>query len=104
MKIGRHRPQKLRASPENPCLGIKQATGPIDTGARSYQSNSVVYGAPVSLRMQRLNGFGVGCHNFEQSELVRSGVCDVVPSFGGTTGVKSPVSHEEARGQASQIA
>ena len=29
--------------PENPCLGIKQATGPIATSAKSYQRNSAVY-------------------------------------------------------------
>ena len=67
MKSDRHSPPNLVAAPENACLGIKQATGPIATGASSSQSNSAVYDAPASLRVQRLDGFGVGRHNFEQS-------------------------------------
>ena len=78
MNSGRHSPPKLRAARENPRLDIKQATGPIATGASSYQSNSSVYDAPASLRMQRLNGFGIGCHNFEQSPSWPGRACAVL--------------------------
>ena len=78
MKSGRHCPPKLGATPENPFLGIKRATGPIATGASSFQKNIVVYDATASLRMQRLNGFGVGCHNFQQSPSWPGRACAVL--------------------------